>query len=97
MAVCYCCGAVTKPETDFAEDDRDIVRRAAWLLGGHAPGREQPPRDQDLAPIYRAVGEHGFLKPLAHFAMVRDTDAVRATGAPRPGRKEAMPRLAPRL
>ncbi|HXK20847.1 MAG TPA: hypothetical protein VNG33_23710, partial [Polyangiaceae bacterium] len=33
-------------------------RRAAWLLDGGEPGREQPPPDQDLAPIYRAAGEH---------------------------------------
>lgn len=72
---------MTKPETDFATDDRGMARRAAWLLEGHAPSREQPPPDQDLTPIYRAIGEHGFLKPLAHFAMIREHDAVRGTGA----------------
>lgn len=73
---------MTKAETDFAQDDRDIARRAAWLLDGHAPSQQQPPPDQDLGPIHRAVGKHGFLRPLAHFAMIRDHDAVRATGAP---------------
>jgi len=71
---------VTKPETDFVDDDREMARRAAWLLGGHPPGREQLPLDLDLNRIYGAVGADGLLKPLAHFAMTRTHDATRAAG-----------------
>jgi hypothetical protein len=69
---------VTKPETNFADDDRAMARRALWILEGHAPGREQPPVDLDMSRLYSRVGSDGFLTPLAHFALNRSLDARRA-------------------
>jgi len=75
---------MTKPETDFHDDDRAMARRAAWLLNGHAPGREQPPPDWDLGGFGRVVGKHGGLTPLAHFATIRLEDAIRGHADPPP-------------
>lgn len=77
MGVCYCCRTVTKPETDFADDDLRMACCGAWLLTGHAPGRERPPLDLDLGALDRFVGKHGGLTPLAHFATIRFQDAIR--------------------
>lgn len=73
---------VTKPETDFGDDDRAMARRAAWLLNGHAPARELPPPDLEVGGFGRFVGEHGGLTPLAHFGTIRLEDAIRGQAAP---------------
>ncbi len=69
---------MTKPATDFSEEDLAMARRALWLLEGHEPGPEQPPPDLDLMRLYSMTGKNGFLPPLAHFALNRQTDATRA-------------------
>lgn len=80
--VCYGGPDMTKPRTDFADDDLAIARRALWLLEGHAPGREHPPPDMDLNRFTNFNGSDGFALPLAHFGLIRHMDAIRASPPP---------------
>jgi hypothetical protein len=94
---------MTKRETDFAQDDLGMARRALWLLAGHPPGPEQPSGDPDLGALPSYTGAKGFTAPLAHFALIRFHDAQRASGAtaptattgdaPNPEVAEAMARI----
>jgi len=69
---------MTKPETDFAEEDLGMARRALWLLEGHPPGAEQPPLDFGFMRLHSHTGSDGFALPLAHFALNRYLDSTRA-------------------
>jgi hypothetical protein len=69
---------MTKPETDFADEDLAMARRALWLLESPSRMAEQPPPDLDLMRLSNFSGPDGVLLPLAHFALMREADALRS-------------------
>lgn len=69
---------MTKRETDFADEDLEMARRALWLLDGNRPGTEQPPVNLDLDRLFGYLGPDGFALPLARFGIIRYQDATRA-------------------
>jgi hypothetical protein len=66
---------MTKRETNFADDDRAMARRALWLLDGNPPSGEPAPT-LDLDRLLSHQGEDGFLVPLARFGLTRHWDAT---------------------
>ncbi|HXK18441.1 MAG TPA: hypothetical protein VNG33_11595 [Polyangiaceae bacterium] len=69
---------MTKRETDFADEDLAMARRALWLLDGNRPGREQPPSDLDLDRLHGCMDSRGFVPYLALFGIIHYQDAIRA-------------------
>lgn len=71
---------MTKGETNFVEDDLGMARRALWSLEWPSRLREQPPSNIDLSRLSNFRGRDGALSPMAHFALIRQLDAIRAGG-----------------
>lgn len=67
---------MTKARVDFADENRDMARRALWLLRGNAPVRELP-ADLPLNELWTFTGEDRILVPLAAFGVQRHEDAQR--------------------
>ncbi|MGC4088727.1 MAG: hypothetical protein QM756_12680 [Polyangiaceae bacterium] len=66
---------MTKPRTEFSEENRLMARRALWLLRGGEPAQDVPALDLDA--LMGFPGQDGRLVPLAHFAYQRHLDAQR--------------------
>lgn len=73
---------MTKRVTDFAEEDLAMARRALWSVEWPSRVAEEPPVDLDMTGLSKFTGSLGFLVPLAHFALIREADALRS-GRPR--------------
>src|SRR5690606_34663225 len=54
---------MTKPVTDFAEEDLAMAHRALWSLEWPSRMGEEPPRDLDLARPSNFRAQHGALDP----------------------------------
>lgn len=83
---------MAKPQTEFADEDLAIARRALWLLEGHGPRPKLPPLDIGMDRFTKFSGSDGFALPLAHFGVMRYLDATRASSPQKtPTRKDAPP------